>query len=208
MDAPQIALLATLTTAIAIPISLSSGWIMDHFGRKATLVPGFSLLLLSFFFLGLTAVIPVPFGVFLAAYLGVYACTSLTGGNMQALGSDIAPANARGQFYGVSQTLGHFGGPVATTAVALLSSGLGYWSAFGFLGLTAGCAAFILATQVPDRLRQERKASRAVATSAGSNGAVPAVQDLPVAAGVAESSPPPSPVGGASRAPEEAAPRA
>jgi MFS family permease len=157
----QIALLATITTAISIPISLSSGWIMDHFGRKATLVPGFTLLLLSFGFLGLTALIPVPFAVFMAAYLCVYACTSMTGGNMQTLGSDIAPANARGQFYGVSQTLGHFGGPVATSAVALLSAGIGYWSAFAFLGFTAGSAAFILGTQVPDRLRDERKLVRA-----------------------------------------------
>ena len=163
---PQIAFLATITTAVAIPISLSSGWIMDHFGRKATLVPGFTLLLVSFAFLGLTALVEVPFGVFMAAYLCVYACTSLTGGNMQTLGSDIAPANARGQFYGVAQTLGHFGGPIATSAVALLSAGVGYWSAFVFLGLTAGSAAFVLGTQVPDRLRQERRRSRAAASAA------------------------------------------
>jgi MFS family permease len=157
---PQdIALLATLTTILAIPISLSSGWIMDHFGRKATLVPGFSLLLLSFLFLAGTATFQVPFGFFMAAYLCVYGCTSLTGGNMQTLGSDIAPAHLRGQFYGVSQTLGHFGGPVATTAFAVLAAIVGYWSAFVFLGATAGSAAFILATQVRDRLRDERRAA-------------------------------------------------
>ena len=181
----QIALLATITTAIAIPISLSSGWIMDHFGRKATLVPGFSLLVVSFAFLGLTALLHVPFPVFVAAYLCVYACTSMTGGNMQALGSDIAPVNARGQFYGVSHTLGHLGGPVATSAFAILSAGLGYWSAFAFLGLTAGGAAFILATQVPDRLREERRAQRAArAVAAATSEASP---ESPSLAGAARS---------------------
>jgi MFS family permease len=172
----EIAVLATLTTVFAIPISLSSGWIMDHFGRKATLVPGFAMLLVAFGFLALTAVLQVPYGFFMAAYLAVYACTSMTGGNMQTLGSDIAPAHLRGRFYGVSQTLGHFGGPVATSAFALLAATVGYWSAFVFLGLTAGSAAFILATQVRDRLRDERKAARtpepAVAEAAASaNGA-------------------------------------
>ncbi len=160
----QLALLATITTALSIPISLSSGWIMDHFGRKATLVPGFTLLVVAFSVLGVTALLHVPFGYFMAAYLCVYACTSMTGGNMQTLGSDIAPASARGRFYGVSQTLGNLGGPLATSAFALLSAGVGYWSAFAFLGCTAGSAAFILGTQVRDRLREERKPGRIVET--------------------------------------------
>jgi len=164
---PQaIALLVTMTTAIAIPISLSSGYIMDHWGRKATLVPGFTLLVIAFAFLGLTSVVPdVPFQVFMVAYLCVYACTSMTGGNMQTLGSDIAPPHLRGKFYGISQTLGNVGGPLATSAFALLSAKVGYWSAFAFLAFTSGSAAFILATQVRDRLRDERRASKTISSS-------------------------------------------
>jgi MFS family permease len=178
MGPQEIAVLATLTTVLAIPISLSSGWIMDHFGRKATLVPGFALLTVAFGGLAVTALLHVPFGFFMAAYLAVYACTSMTGGNMQTLGSDIAPPSARGQFYGVSQTLGHFGGPVATSAFALFAATIGYWSAFAFLGFTAGSAAFILGTQVRDRLRDERKAGRttgpAMPELAASGNGVPA----------------------------------
>jgi MFS family permease len=81
----------------------------------------------------------------------------MTGGNMQTLGSDIAPPNARGRFYGVSQTLGNLGGPLATSAFALLSATLGYWSAFAFLGTTAAGAAFVLGTQVRDRVREQRR---------------------------------------------------
>jgi MFS family permease len=192
---PQaIALLATVTTVIAIPISLSSGWIMDHFGRKATLVPGFALLMVAFCFLAVTALLQVPFGFFIAAYLCVYACTSMTGGNMQTLGSDIAPPSLRGRFYGVSQTLGHFGGPVATSSFAVLAASIGYWAAFVFLGFTAGSAAFILGTQVRDRLRDERRAGRktgamAAETASARNGA-PAPSESPgVSAAPRESSP-------------------
>jgi MFS family permease len=147
---------------------------MDQFGRKATLVPGFTLLFVAFLFLGLTAVLHVPFGLFMIAYLCVYACTSMTGGNMQTLGSDIAPANARGRFYGVSQTLGNVGGPIATTAFALLSASAGFGAAFAFLGLTAGSAAFVLGTQVRDRLREERKAARSAVAAAPALGSAAA----------------------------------
>jgi MFS family permease len=165
MGPPQIALLATITGAVAIPVSLSSGYIMDHFGRKATLVPGFTLMTLAFGFLALTAIVPdVPFELFMAAYLAVYACVSLTGGNMQTLGSDIAPARVRGQFYGVSQTLGNLGGPMATSTFAIFSTTVGYWSGFIFLGATAGVAAFVLGTQVRDRLREERRTQAAVSS--------------------------------------------
>jgi MFS family permease len=177
-----IAILATLTAVIGLPVSLASGWIMDHFGRKATLVPGFSLLLVSFVMLALTSVLPVPYAFFMGAYLCVYACTSLTGGNMQTLGSDIAPPSARGRFYGVSQTLGNIGGPLATTSFAVLSAALGYWSAFIFLGFTAGAAAFILGTQVRDRVREERLAARRLTSAEPAPAPAPAVEGEPVAA--------------------------
>jgi sugar phosphate permease len=116
--------------------------------------------------LGLTSLIPgVPYELFMLAYLAVYACTSMTGGNMQTLGSDIAPPRLRGQFYGVSHTLGNIGGPLATTTFAVLSATAGYFSAFVFLGVTAGAAAFILATQVRDRIRDERRAAATAASS-------------------------------------------
>jgi len=38
---------------------------------------------------------------------------------------------------------------------AVLSGGLGYWAAFGFLGVIAGGTALILGTQVHERLREK-----------------------------------------------------
>ncbi len=157
---PQtIGVLATAVTALSIPISITTGHLMDRYGRKTTLVPGFTLLALAFVFMGFTAYVQVPFNIFVATYFSVYATNSITGGNMQTLGSDIAPANARGRFYGVWQTLGSVGGPVGTSAFAALSGAAGYWAAFAFLAGTAATAAFILGVLVPERMRHEETAS-------------------------------------------------
>ena len=155
MDPPTIGVLATAVTALSIPISIATGHIMDRYGRKTTLVPGFTMLALALAFMGFTAYVEVPFNIFVAAYFAVYATNSITGGNMQTLGSDIAPANARGRFYGVWQTLGSIGGPIGTSAFAALSALVGYWAAFAFLGAIAASAALILGVLVPERMRHE-----------------------------------------------------
>jgi MFS family permease len=155
MTPQSIGILATVVTAVGIPISLAAGYIMDHFGRKATLVPGFSLLTASLIFLSLTAYLNWPLKIFLLAYILVNASNSITGSNMQTLGSDIAPDNARGRFYGVWNALGTVGSPASTSIFAVLSAGMGYWSAFGFLALMACSTAFILGTQVRDRVREK-----------------------------------------------------
>ncbi len=156
LDPQTIGLLATTVTAIGIPISLASGQIMDRFGRKTTLVPGFSLLAVAMALIGVTAFLEAPFHVFLIAYFFVHGSNSITGGNMQTLGSDIAPDTARGRFYGVWHTLGSLGGPIGTSAFAALSGGVGYWAAFGLIGVMAAGAALILGVLVRDRVRDER----------------------------------------------------
>lgn len=150
---PQtIGILATAVTAVGIPITICSGYIMDRFGRKATLVPGFSLLTVAMIFIGIADYFQMPVHIFVLAYICVYASNGITGGNMQTLGSDIAPAKARGKFYGVWHTIGTVGSPASTSMFALLSAILGFWAAFGFLGFMASATAIILGTQVHDRL--------------------------------------------------------
>ena len=153
---PQtIGILATAVTAIGIPITIAAGYIMDRYGRKATLVPGFSLLAVAFGFICFTDYLGMSFAMFVFAYICVYTSNGITSGNMQTLGSDIAPEHARGKFYGVWNTVGTVGGPTSTSMFAVMSGGLGYWSAFGFLGVMAGGTALILGTQVHERLRNE-----------------------------------------------------
>ncbi len=153
---PQtIGILATSVAAICIPITIAAGYVMDRYGRKASLVPGFSLLAVALAFLSFTDYAGSSVGIFVLAYVCVFASNGITGGNMQTLGSDIAPEKARGRFYGVWQTITTVGAPGGTTMFAVLSGGMGYWVAFGFLGITAGGTALILGTQVHERLRGE-----------------------------------------------------
>ena len=153
---PQtIGILATSVAAIGIPITIAAGYIMDRYGRKATLVPGFSLLAVALAFLTFTDYAGSSFAMFILAYICVFASNGITSGNMQTLGSDIAPEKARGKFFGVWQTIGTIGAPGGTSMFAVLSGGLGYWAAFGFLGIIAGGTALILGTQVHERLREK-----------------------------------------------------
>ena len=153
---PQtIGILATAVAAIGIPITIAAGYVMDRYGRKASLVPGFSLLALAFVFISFTDYLGSSFGIFVLAYVCVFTSNGITGGNMQTLGSDIAPEKARGKFYGIWQTITTVGAPGGTTMFAVLSGGMGYWVAFGFLGITAGVTAFILGTQVREQWRRK-----------------------------------------------------
>jgi len=153
---PQtIGILATAVAAIGIPITIAAGYVMDRYGRKASLVPGFTLLALALAFLGFTDYMSSSLGIFILAYVCVFTSNGITGGNMQTLGSDIAPEKARGKFYGVWQTITTVGAPGGTTMFAVLSGRMGYWMAFGFLGITAGATALILGTQVHERLRSK-----------------------------------------------------
>ena len=62
---PQtIGLLATIATAVGIPITICGGYIMDRFGRKAILLPGFSLLTVAMIFLGITDYFQMPVHLF------------------------------------------------------------------------------------------------------------------------------------------------
>lgn len=164
MDPKAIGLLATAVTGMSIPIGLGAGWIMDRFGRKATLVPGFCLLAASLACITLVVVGQGAFPWFVGAYLFVHGSLSTTSGTMQTLGSDLAPKNARGRFYGVSQTLGSVGGPISTSVFAILSGTVGYWAAFAFLGLMAAGAAAMLGTQVRYTVSGGRPATAATST--------------------------------------------
>ena len=155
MSPQTIGILATVVTAIGIPITLCAGYLMDHYGRKITLVPGFSLLEVALVFISITSYLHLSFYTFVIAYICVYLSNGITGGNMQTLGSDIAPEKARGRFFGVWRTVGTVGAPISTSLFALLSASVGYWASFGLLSATAIGTVFILATQVHDRLREK-----------------------------------------------------
>lgn len=160
VDAATIGFLATAATGLSIPIMVGSGAVMDRFGRKATIVPGFSLLAATLGSAALTAHLALPFSIYVVAFLLVVAANNITTGNMQTLGSDIAPAHARGSFFGLSQTIVQVGHVLSPTAFAILSDHVSAASAFVFLGLSSLSVAVLVGALVHDPVRALRRSQR------------------------------------------------
>jgi MFS family permease len=156
VDAATIGFLGTLVTAISVPIMVGAGAVMDRFGRKATIVPGFSLLAAALGLMAMTAVNGWPFPVYAGALLLVVATNTITTGCMQTLGSDIAPRAARGAFFGVSQTvvqIGHISSPLL---FALLADRLSAAAGFGLLAALSLSVVLLVAILVRDPTRERR----------------------------------------------------
>jgi len=150
----MLGILNAINSAIGIPLTFAAGYLMDRFGRKATIVPGFSLLGLSFIFMALVANFHWSFPVFVAAYLCVNFSQGVTSGSMQTLGSDLAPADARGQFFGTWRMVQEIGTVLSPTLFTLISEYQGFTASFLFLCLTAFSVAFLVGTQVPETLKK------------------------------------------------------
>ncbi len=146
--------ITTMAGAVGIPIVFSTGAIMDRFGRKKTVVPGFALLALTLGFISFTAFAELSLEMYVVGFIAMQAAQNITSGNMQVIGSDIAPARARGKFFGVWRLIGEIGQVGSPVAYAFLAERSGYWTAFLFLATTAAGTALVLATQVKEPLRR------------------------------------------------------
>jgi MFS family permease len=143
-------LLAAVSSAVGIPITFASGALMDRFGRKVNTVPGFIVLGSGLAFTAWTAHAHLPFEAFVVAFIWFHIGQSITSGNMQVIGSDIAPTESRGQFFGVWRLIGEIGQLVSPAGFAYFVEFHGYDFAFGFLSVTAFATALVLAFLVKE----------------------------------------------------------
>ena len=77
--------LATTSSIVGIPITLSCGYLMDRFGRKTTMVPGFVFIALGLMFLASSAQWHWSLASFVAGFLWIQGGHSVTSGSMQVL---------------------------------------------------------------------------------------------------------------------------
>ncbi len=154
-----IGILAALGAAIGLPITFGAGALMDKFGRKVTIVPGFVVLGIALGFTALTAYADMPFWAFVVAFMSFQVGQSITSGNMQVLGSDIAPANAKGQFFSAWRFVGEIGQVASPAGFAILVETFSYGAGFTFLAVSSLATALVLAMLVKETL------GRASATS-------------------------------------------
>ena len=146
----QIGYLATAASCLSLPIGFTGGWIMDRFGRKRTMVPGFTGVTIAMILLALSAFLHLSLAWYVALFLLGVATQALTGGSVQTVGADVAPAEARGIFLGIWRFTGQGGVALGPILFALLADQVDYGTAFLF---TAGCAAvvaFLIIRYVPE----------------------------------------------------------
>src|SRR5204863_3611262 len=137
-DSPvTIGILNASNSALTLPIGFATGPIMDKWGRKKTIIPGFSLLFLALLSVAATAHFHAPFQVFVAAYFFMNMAQSITGGNMQTLGADLAPRLARGRFFGAWRLIGRAGGALSPFLYGTVAEVAGYAAAFSVLGIAS-----------------------------------------------------------------------
>jgi MFS family permease len=150
LSAPTIGLLATSASAITLPIGFVAGYIMDRFGRKATMVPGFLGVTVTMLLLAATAFLQVSYGWYVVAFLLAVLAQGLTGSSVQTVGADVAPANARGTFLGLWRFTAQVGTSLSPAAFALLADKAGYGYSFVFVSAAALIVAYLLIKHVPE----------------------------------------------------------
>ena len=133
---------------------------MDRFGRKYTMVPGLFLSSAAMMFLAATAYFDTSFSWFIAAFVAVHMSINVISGNMQTLGTDVAPRDARGMFFGTSRTVAQGGATLSPGSFGLMSWLFGAATAFAFLGSAAFIAMFIVLLLIPETLRRGENAPK------------------------------------------------
>src|SRR5919199_4150387 len=157
LDAAGIGVLATSASVMGVPIGFLAGWLMDRFGRKVTMVPGFTSVTLTMLLLAVTAYLQLPLVWYVATFLAAVAAQSLTGGSVQTVGADVAPPDARGLFLGVWRFTGQLGQTLGPLAFGFLAERTGYGTSFVFVAAAALVTALLLLTLVPETGRAPRR---------------------------------------------------
>jgi MFS family permease len=150
LSAANIGFLATAASTLGIPIALTAGWLMDRFGRRATMVPGFLGVTITMLALAVTAFLHLPLVWYIATFLAGVGAQSLTGGSIQTIGADVAPPEARGLFLGMWRFTGQVGTTISPLMFAYLAEQTGYGSSFVFIALAAFVTAVLLITLIPE----------------------------------------------------------
>lgn len=140
LSASELGTFRGATLVICLPAALLAGVVMDKFGRKATLIPGF--MLISTGFLGMAAVAAGngPFLWFACGYVLAYTSTYFTAGSMQTLAIDAAPSALRGRYLGLLRLSSECGSALSCFGFGVLAAATGY--AFSFVML-AVCGGFV-----------------------------------------------------------------
>ena len=154
-DPAQLGILRGAMAPAGIPFTLLAGYVMDRFGRKFSIVPGLAVMSSSMAFLAATWYASLPFSAFVVGFVMAHLSVSMLSGNMQTLGSDIAPPLARGRFFGVSRMVSQTGSLASPTSFAVLSQVASFGAAFFFMAGTSLTGALVVVFLIRETLHRE-----------------------------------------------------
>ncbi len=137
MGPAELGLLNTIAIVFGLPVPFLTGYLMDRFGRRAVIAPGFAAYGIAVALMSLTAFFPLPMSYFLATYVLVQATAGTTGGTMQVLGMDLSPQENRGRFFAIWRTIAQLGAAIAPAIYGVIAEHMGFGFAFAYLSLCA-----------------------------------------------------------------------
>ena len=146
----QIGYLATGAALLSWPIGFLAGWMMDRYGRKRTMVPGFAGVSVAMAALAFSAFAHLDLAWYVTLFILGVAIQTLTAGSIQTVGADVAPPEARGAFLGLWRFTGQGGAALSPIIFALLADQVNYGSSFLFIAAAAAVVAFLLIRYVPE----------------------------------------------------------
>ncbi|MCY4582228.1 MAG: MFS transporter [Chloroflexi bacterium] len=144
---------------VGVPVTLMAGQVMDRFGRKRTIVPASALLAVGLWTMGGVAWGELGLPFFILGFVTINLAVSFMAGSMQTLGSDVAPAAARGKFFGVNRLIAEAGSAsnpgIFTLAVAVIAGAGGFTVAFVSMGGFAIGASLLIGFVLRETLRRD-----------------------------------------------------
>jgi MFS family permease len=138
MKPGDLGLLNTVAIACGIPVPFLTGYLMDRFGRRAVIAPGFGSYAIGLLIMAASAFSPsLPVIYFLVSYVIVQATAGTTGGTMQVLGSDLSPIVNRGRFFALWRLLAQLAAVVAPYGYAVIAENVSYGWGFVYMAVCA-----------------------------------------------------------------------
>jgi MFS family permease len=126
-------------------VGFPSGRMVDRWGIRAGIIPGALLSAATLGYLAVTSAAGIPWGLVMGAGTGLMTVTAA------AYAMDIAPAGARGHFFGINQSAQSFANLVGPLIVGFVTDHLGYNAAFGMVAFMFALTAPMGLAWVRDR---------------------------------------------------------
>ncbi len=171
MGPATLGVLSTVAIVFGIPVPFLSGYLMDKFGRRSVIVPGFSLFAIALVLMSFTSFASLPIEYFMVMYVVVQATQGVTGGTMQVLGADLSPTTGRGKFFGIWRMISQIGAAITPAIFAFIADTFGYGSGFIYLALCAGGVALGVGAVLGDTLARHDREDREKSGNVGVKGA-------------------------------------